>query len=251
MSFMECYGCRLFCSRTKDDVTERTDCVLLPLQIFEMIHMSTYQHIFISRYSRISSILKWTRLWRNIFIDRLSPHQNLLQLNQDSGSFSNFNRKWIVHGGQMRWLMDVLNFARDKQSRGGRLLNNFLIEKADSPCTSPPQSPQHSQSLHTLQVPESKNSPDDSLKPNAEIRRCVSTSRLLMTSGSTDESDTDTYSRQKPPSTLELMDDKSKAYSSETLSVTYKLGACSNPPCESLSTVDTLSMKMMCQKKSG
>ncbi|KAF8782331.1 Ankyrin repeat and fibronectin type-III like protein [Argiope bruennichi] len=247
----------------KDDVTERTDCVLLPLQIFEMIHMSTYQHTFISRYSRISSILEMDTLvaqhiHRQAFstTELASAKSRLRQLQQFQTQVDNTWRS-------MRWLMDVLNFAREKNSPGGLMLNNFLIDKADSPSTSPPQSPQHSQSLHTLQVPtevpglrsfpgpippsiritnssssfsltESKNNADDSLKPNAEIRRCASTSRLICPSSSTDEPDNDdSYEHKKPPSSLQLIDDKSKAYSTEALSVTYKIGACSSPVCDS------------------
>ncbi|GFU42429.1 ankyrin repeat and fibronectin type-III domain-containing protein 1 [Trichonephila clavipes] len=249
----------------KDDVTERSDCVLLPLQIFEMIHMSTYQHTFISRYSRISSILEMDTLvaqhiHRQAFstTELASAKSRLRQLQQFQTQVDNTWRS-------MRWLIDVLNFAREKQG-GGLLLKNFLVEKADSPSTTPPQSPQHSQSLHTLQVPsevpglrcfpgpippvsiritnssssfsltEPKNHSDDTLKPNAEMRRCASTSRLLLASNSTDETDSESYSRQKPPSTLELMDDKSKAYSAETLSVTYKLGSCANARCDTSTT---------------
>ena len=41
-----------------DEVVERYDFILLPVQVFEMIHMCTYQSKFISRYSRLSSILE-------------------------------------------------------------------------------------------------------------------------------------------------------------------------------------------------
>ena len=41
-----------------DTVIEREDLVLLPVQVFEMIHLCTYQTKFISRYSRLSSILE-------------------------------------------------------------------------------------------------------------------------------------------------------------------------------------------------
>ncbi|GFQ64335.1 ankyrin repeat and fibronectin type-III domain-containing protein 1 [Trichonephila clavata] len=262
----------------KDDVTERSDCVLLPLQIFEMIHMSTYQHTFISRYSRISSILEMDTLvaqhiHRQAFstTELASAKSRLRQLQQFQTQVDNTWRS-------MRWLMDVLNFAREKQG-GGLLLKNFLVEKADSPSTTPPQSPQHSQSLHTLQVPsevpglrsfpgpippvsiritnssssfsltEPKNHSDDTLKPNAEMRRCASTSRLLLASNSTDETDSESYSRQKPPSTLELMDDKSKAYSAETLSVTYKLGSCGNARCDTSATNTPVNEDEECSEK--
>ena len=41
-----------------DEIFEREDLTLLPVQVFEMIHMCTYQSRFISRYSRLSSILE-------------------------------------------------------------------------------------------------------------------------------------------------------------------------------------------------
>ena len=41
-----------------DEMFEREDLTLLPVQVFEMIHMCTYQSKFISRYSRLSSILE-------------------------------------------------------------------------------------------------------------------------------------------------------------------------------------------------
>ncbi|KAG8179257.1 hypothetical protein JTE90_006156 [Oedothorax gibbosus] len=261
----------------KDDVADRTDCVLLPLQIFEMIHMSTYQHTFISRYSRISSILEMDtivaqHIHRQAFstTELSSAKSRLRQLQQFQAQVDNTWRS-------MRWLMDVLNFAREKHSPGGVLLSGVLVSSG-----SPQISPQHYTSsqplvlhtlqhytssqplvLHTLQVPcevpsfppsttpairitnssssYSLNEPptkrtlstdDYALKPNVEMRRCVSTSRLV-SSGHDEDEEPMTSSRGKkesvsrnavPPSTLQLLEDGSKAYSSETLSVTYKIG---------------------------
>lgn len=82
-------------------------------------------------------------------------------------------------------------------------------------------------SSSSYSLTEPKHSPEDNLKPCTEMRRCASTSRLVSVSGSTDEADDDVVeiSRKIPPCTLQLMDDGSKAYSAETLSVTYKIGS--------------------------
>ena len=44
--------------RQTEESTAPNDCLRLPVQIFEMVHMMTYQRPFVSRYSRISSILE-------------------------------------------------------------------------------------------------------------------------------------------------------------------------------------------------
>ncbi|XP_071036115.1 ankyrin repeat and fibronectin type-III domain-containing protein 1-like isoform X2 [Parasteatoda tepidariorum] len=236
----------------KDDITERTDCVLLPLQIFEMIHMSTYQHSFISRYSRVSSILEMDtvvaqHVHRQAFStsELASAKSRLRQLQQFQTQVDNTWRS-------MRWLMDVLNFARDKHSTGGILLSNFVIEKPDSsPSSSPSQSPQHSQSIHTLQVPtdlpglkkfprptpsirvtnssssfsltEASSPPEDLTHfTTSEMRRCASTSGLMLSASSSEDTRT---------CTLQPFVDK--AYSSETLTVSYNMDSPSDK-CDSV-----------------
>lgn len=42
----------------RDELTSRADCLALPVQIFEVVHMGTYQRHLIARYARISSILE-------------------------------------------------------------------------------------------------------------------------------------------------------------------------------------------------
>nr|XP_042907399.1 uncharacterized protein LOC107442546 [Parasteatoda tepidariorum] len=136
----------------KDCITERKDCVLLPLQIFEIIHMSTYQPKFISRYSRVSSLLEINttnaqHVLREAFsvTEVASAKSRLKQLQQ-------FQTQVDTTWRSMRWLMDVLNFARDRNTSGGILLSNFVNEKPDSPSTeSPVHSPKHFLSTYSLQ----------------------------------------------------------------------------------------------------
>lgn len=159
----------------------------------------------------------------------------------------------------MRWLIDVLNFARDKQSQGGVLLSYILVDKSAS--VSPIESPQHNSNSQTLlQVPAdikafpnpapisiriTTSSSSFSLTDttteqpelvNTEMRRCASTSGLLLAAESSDDSPSEDYSRQLPPCSLKLMDDCSQVLSTDNLSVTYKVESCSGGRYDASST---------------
>ncbi|GAB6025733.1 hypothetical protein CHUAL_011717 [Chamberlinius hualienensis] len=102
-----------------DEFTTRVGFISLPVQIFEMIHMSTYQRDFISRYSRLSSILEMDTIMaqhnhREAFstIEVTSAKQRLCQLQEIQGQMDN---TWKG----MRWIMDVLTYARDRLTNGG------------------------------------------------------------------------------------------------------------------------------------
>lgn len=88
----------------------------LPIQVFEMIHLNTYQEAVVRRYSRLSCILEldtaqaqhshreaFSTSELNIAKDKLNKLQNLQ---------SQVNMVWK----SARWLVDVIAFARDKGS---------------------------------------------------------------------------------------------------------------------------------------
>ncbi|XP_076323113.1 ankyrin repeat and fibronectin type-III domain-containing protein 1-like isoform X2 [Tachypleus tridentatus] len=174
-----------------DELTSRADCIPLPVQIFEMIHMKTYNSSFIARYSRLSSILEMdTMLAQHAQREAFSSSEITLakhRLNQLQEFQIQVDNTWRA----MRWIMDVLTFARDKQSNCGISLDHILIQDIGPP--SPQSSPQQSsvQNLFSYGREECKLSPDTSLKIVSssslestecrykEIRRSASTSRLL------------------------------------------------------------------------
>lgn len=189
-----------------DELTSRTDCIPLPVQIFEMIHMTTYQKNFISRYSRLSSILEMANMvaqqaHREAFssAEVASAKCRLNQLQEFQSQVDNIWRG-------MRWIMDVLTFARDKQVNGGIPLSIVLISKtgSPSPAPSPHQSPVQ---LCYQQREESRNGGDrnylrittsssytllDSNREgdnHLEIRRCASTSKLQVSVHREEEED--------------------------------------------------------------
>lgn len=151
----------------------------------------------------------------------------------------------------MRWLMDVLNFARDKQSSGGVFLSRVLVDRSGS--ESPIDSPRHSNNSQTLlQVPtemsgfpnpssisikitssgSSFSLTDSGLEQtevvNTEMRRCASTSGLMLAATSSEDINVSAdYVSKSSPCTLKLIDDSCKSLSTDNLSLTYKVDSSS------------------------
>ena len=98
-----------------DFLTKRTDLFSLPLQTFEMIHLQTYQHNIIQKYSRLSCIIELDTILANhshreafSSAEVQTTRERLIKL-QELGA--NLNGIWKT----ARWLMDVICFTRDKE----------------------------------------------------------------------------------------------------------------------------------------
>ncbi|XP_046608985.1 uncharacterized protein LOC124299719 isoform X4 [Neodiprion virginianus] len=101
---------------TREILLKRGDLLSLPIQVFEMVHLITYQKDVINRYSRLSCILELdTALAQHNHREAFSSSElsvakdKLIKL-QDLQSQVN-----IVWKGA-RWLIDVISFARDRGS---------------------------------------------------------------------------------------------------------------------------------------
>lgn len=103
----------------RDILLQRGDLAALPVQVFEMVHLGTYQRDVISRYSRLSCILE---------LDTVLAHHNHREafsssevaaakdrLNQLQEFQGQLNTAWKG----ARWLMEVLTFARDRGGSSG------------------------------------------------------------------------------------------------------------------------------------
>ncbi|XP_046408882.1 uncharacterized protein LOC124173423 [Ischnura elegans] len=100
----------------KEALLRRPDLLPLPVQAFEVAHLSAYQREFICRYARLSSILEIdTIIAQHSHREAFSSAEvsvakdRLAQLSTLSGQL---NQAW--QGA--RWLMDALTFARDRTS---------------------------------------------------------------------------------------------------------------------------------------
>ncbi|KAG7210469.1 hypothetical protein KM043_011993 [Ampulex compressa] len=101
---------------TREILLQRGDLLSLPIQVFEMVHLNTYQRDVINRYSRLSCILEldtaqaqhnhreaFSSLELSVAKDKLARLQDLQ---------SQVNTVWKG----ARWLIDVITFARDRGS---------------------------------------------------------------------------------------------------------------------------------------
>ncbi|XP_076334033.1 ankyrin repeat and fibronectin type-III domain-containing protein 1-like isoform X2 [Tachypleus tridentatus] len=219
-----------------DDLTSRMDCIPLPIQVFEILHMTTYRYNFIVHYSRLSSILEMDTLMaqhalREAFssLEVAAARERLFQLQLFQTQVDNI---WK----EVRWIMDVLTFARDKQINGGIPLNQIYLYQMNSP--SPQNSPRQSPMLHLTKSQYERRMSRDEVTPKyslritmssssfsipetretdvMEIRRSISASKLLRSSSDSEDLDVN-------HSELTILGPK--ASSSDSLGVRFNLGS--------------------------
>lgn len=116
-----------------DFLLKRTDLMCLPLIPFEMIHLRTYQHNIIQKYSRLSCIIELdvtvaNHNHREAFSSSevQTTKERLIKL-QDL--MNNLNMVWK----SVRWLMDVISFARDKDKNPELDMKKILEFKIAQP----------------------------------------------------------------------------------------------------------------------
>ncbi|XP_022242200.1 ankyrin repeat and fibronectin type-III domain-containing protein 1-like [Limulus polyphemus] len=228
-----------------DDLTSRKDCIPLPIQVFEILHMSTYRFNFIAHYSRLSSILEMDTLMaqhaqREAFSSHevISAKERLSQLQMFQTQVDNI---WK----ELRWIMDVLTFARDKHLNGGIPLSQIYLYQKDSPSpqNSPHQSPvqERTSSQYERQISKEETIPKYSLRITmssssfsipeprgsdiTEIRRTLSASKLLHSSSEYEGMDlTQSETAVFGP----------KASSSDSLRVSFNVGSSENTKTSSI-----------------
>ncbi|KAK2149111.1 hypothetical protein LSH36_467g04058 [Paralvinella palmiformis] len=119
-----------------EEITQLPNYTMLPVQVFEMIHMMMYQNEFISRYTRLSSILEMdVHLAQQAHREAFSSEElNIAKERLDQ--LAGFQQKLDEAWKGMRWTMDIITHARDKNVRGGLPLS-VLYAPPPSPSDSP------------------------------------------------------------------------------------------------------------------
>ncbi|OTF79743.1 hypothetical protein BLA29_002675, partial [Euroglyphus maynei] len=110
------------CSVTQSDMDINSRCddlLFLPLKIFELIHMNTYQRRFTGQYWRLSALLELDiiaaqQAQREAF-SKSEVTESRIRLNQ----LLEFQTQLDDHCRSMRWIMDVVAYARDRQISAG------------------------------------------------------------------------------------------------------------------------------------
>lgn len=177
----------------RDELTSRADCLTLPVQMFEAIHLRTYQGPFIARYARISSILEMdTMLAHHANREAFSSTEVTAARNrlaQLQAFQSQVEQTWRA----TRWIMDALTYARDRSLNGGLPLS-CVWRPGDPPTPTPPlvrTPPPHLSVRRISRVddlidaklflgPSANSSASLGVSGGLEIRRCASASRLVV-----------------------------------------------------------------------
>ncbi|XP_041761847.1 uncharacterized protein LOC121588212 isoform X1 [Anopheles merus] len=114
----------------KESLLQRGDLFSMPIQAFEMIHLKTYQGSIIQKYSRLSCILELdTMLANHLHREAFSSSElqkakdRLAKLQELSGGL---NTIWKG----VRWLMDVIGYARDRANMPELNMKQILDYKA-------------------------------------------------------------------------------------------------------------------------
>lgn len=125
---------------TREILLQRGDLLSLPIPVFEMVHLNTYQKDVNNRYSRLSCILELdTAQAQHNHREAFSPMELSVakdKLERLKELQSQVNTVWKG----ARWWFDVITFARDRgSSQQNVIINTFFltfISNSVTTCTS-------------------------------------------------------------------------------------------------------------------
>ncbi|KAK8721638.1 hypothetical protein OTU49_012675, partial [Cherax quadricarinatus] len=154
----------------EDALFSQPNLATLPLQIFEMIHMGTYQRELIGRYARLSYILEMDTL--------MAQHASREAFSQDEINCSRY-RLWQLQTFQeqldatwrgLRWVMDAISYARDKAASGAPLMT--LLSCSFPSTTRQPAAQQTTSHMPATTSPsQDTHSSSESLQHGADSKR--------------------------------------------------------------------------------
>lgn len=111
----------------REILLQRGDLLSLPIQVFEMIHLNTYQNSIIQRYSKLSCILELDAATANHLHREAFSSSEVAIAKQRVAKLQELQAKLNGIWKGVRWLMDVIAFARDKNTTN--ILMKYLLEK--------------------------------------------------------------------------------------------------------------------------
>ncbi|XP_034242737.1 ankyrin repeat and fibronectin type-III domain-containing protein 1 isoform X2 [Thrips palmi] len=98
----------------RDMLLQRGDLLSLPLQVFEMVHLASYQHNIICRYSRLSCILELDMLLAQHSLREAFSTAEVSQAKERLWKLQEIDSQLNAVKKGIRWLMDLVTFTRDR-----------------------------------------------------------------------------------------------------------------------------------------
>lgn len=111
----------------REILLQRGDLLSLPIQVFEMIHLNTYQNNIIQRYSKLSCILELDAATANHLHREAFSNSEVAIAKERVAKLQELQTKLNTIWKGVRWLMDVITFARDRASNN--VLMKYLLDK--------------------------------------------------------------------------------------------------------------------------
>lgn len=111
----------------REILLQRGDLLSLPIQVFEMIHLNTYQSSIIQKYSKLSCLLELDAATANHLHREAFSNSELAVAKERLSQLQEFQTKLNSIWKCIRWLMDVITFARDRLTCGISL--KYILDK--------------------------------------------------------------------------------------------------------------------------
>ncbi|XP_020663849.3 ankyrin repeat and fibronectin type-III domain-containing protein 1 isoform X1 [Pogona vitticeps] len=116
-----------------DPYSPQSGFLTLPLQIFELVHFSTYDQEFIRQYCQVSALLELESLLSQQSLREAFSDLELTTAKQRHHQIQDHMQQMEEIWKEMRWLMDALQHARYKQPSCGISLTFFIEESSAAP----------------------------------------------------------------------------------------------------------------------
>ncbi|KAK4874872.1 hypothetical protein RN001_014232 [Aquatica leii] len=111
----------------REILLQRGDLLSLPIQVFEMIHLTTYQSDVIQKYSKLSCLLELDAATASHLHREAFSNSEVVAARERLSKLQSLQMKLNGIWKSIRWLMDVITFARDRITSGLSL--KYLLEK--------------------------------------------------------------------------------------------------------------------------
>ncbi|XP_017782500.1 PREDICTED: uncharacterized protein LOC108566897 isoform X2 [Nicrophorus vespilloides] len=111
----------------REMLLQRGDLLSLPIPVFEMIHLNTYQNNIIQRYSRLNCVLELDSATANHLHREAFSNSEVAVAKERLNKLQDFQTKLNLIWRCARWLMEVIAFARDKTTQG--ISMKFILDK--------------------------------------------------------------------------------------------------------------------------
>lgn len=132
-----CPSAEMSCSvpGQREILLQRGDLLSLPIQVFEMIHLNTYQSNIIQKYSKLSCLLELDAATANHLHREAFSNSEVAVAKERLTKLQDLQTKLNSIWRGVRWLMDVITFARDRSTNGVSM--KYIFDKEGTTVTSP------------------------------------------------------------------------------------------------------------------